>query len=243
MKAITVVYCDPTILAASVAQFLKTSGTVPDEWIFVDNTWPLLNENLRFFTISQIAQMGNGICQETMKNLGGHGGFNFGLNQMAFEDDETILCFDADAFPAREGWLQAMMRVMAVGSKIGYLSLLPHQVKRDDWNVETIAGYRVGFLDQAEMINISLWRGSVLREGMKANSAYYGHIEVPMLKKAQSMGLRVGYLLDYPDAPHPIPHHPKYTEWKNAHAFEGYKGNFDEFLSECSKSPEPGCCS
>lgn len=231
---LTTVYMDATILAASLAQANRTGiQNLETRWLILNHAWPIDPQSQKISLLLAARQVSATVFTLD-KNIGGHEGFNYLLNQTDFQDDDFILEYDADSWPLVGGWAYAMKRCLDADPTLGYVSLLSHEIPPRPWHVKAIAGYRVGFLPEPEMWNVTMFRGSVLRQGMVANSKFYGHVEVPMQARIKAMGMRNGYLLDFPEGKHPIPHHALYSEWKKSHAAGTYPKNFDEYYLERS---------
>lgn len=234
--AITTVHCEPVVLASSLAAFLRTEGKLGykdiDRWTFLAHGWPIETENFEW-CVMNIIEMVQGREIRKRENIGSHSGFSYCLEQFPFTDDDFILCYDSDSYPITRNWLTALVDVMKTDPSIGYLSLLDERcVDNRPWNFETIGNHVVSFHPDVDMINITLFRGSVLRKGMLAPTKYWGNMEVSMDEHAKSLGLRHGYLYNHREDKHPIAHPKSYSDWKLAHARNGYGGNYDQWLKE-----------
>lgn len=229
---ITVCHMEPEIIAFSLARALKTMGYGYDRWIFVDNHWPI-TKYLNREVLEDVSQM---ICDREIirpeKNVGGHGGVNFALNHLKIKPEDLVLIYDPDSNPVTPGWLSAMVTVMANASHIDCLGLMidPAIIVSRLWNFKHIAGIKVASDKDAEMMNITMIRGSALirTHGMQAFSSFYGGVEASM----HSKGIKSAYLYDYREQPCPIAHPEIYRVWKLEHATGRYKGNFDQYVEE-----------
>lgn len=233
---VSVVHMEPEIAAMSLMRLKRTGGVEPDRTVIVSHHWPI---NPRNFDdcVHGLA----GIFESTKivrpeKNLGGHGGFTFGLEHIDFDDDDLILGYDPDSYPREWNWLRAMIDVMIADSTMGYVSLMSEWIQGNrDWRIEDIGGRRVAFHPVPDMFNVTIWRGKMLRQGMMAEreNPWYGNVETAMARHAEFVGMRWGYMRDFLEDYCPIPHHPLYVEWKKrAGGARSYSGNFDEYVKE-----------
>lgn len=233
--AVTTAHVLPETIAASFARFVETAGDVhPARYIVVSHWWPLSRSSEIFHeSVTRIARIVNGEVVRPTHNLGSHEGFNFGLKTLGIEDDDLILGYDADSYPCTQGWLRALCEIMASDQTLGSVSLLHNAIAVRPWKHETIGGHRVVSLLHPEMVNVTLWRGKVLREkGLQALSDFYGFVEVAMAKEFALQKLRGVYAYDFREDFHPIQQPKIYVKWKEAHAFGRYKGNFDAYVKE-----------
>jgi hypothetical protein len=241
IKAVSIAYMNPEIMAASVARFYESAGVLPVEWVLVDNHWPLYGYKLDWRDISnsvrRLAKFMMARVAVPERNLGGHGGLTFGLKTMNFKDNDLILNYDLDSWPITHDWLFKMMQVMEADPSLGWVALMPERISNNPgWKLEDIGGHRVAFRSPTEMWNVTLFRGKMFKEGMLADSKYYGFVETAMERKATEMGLRHGWLYDVREGPHFIPHPEIYNKYKWIHARkddpEHFPGSFEEYLKE-----------
>ena len=245
LYAVSNVYAQPEIVMSSISQFHLTAGAMPQKWIIVNNHWPMV-ENPTWHAVQAMNYVGkcgriysacerDGKGEPTYKNLGGHGGTTFGLKQFDFEDEDLILNYDLDSWPITPGWLTAMIETMKADLTLGWVALMVERLIQDPaWTYEIIGGHRVAFRDPTEMWNVTLFRGKMFREGMLADSTYYGYVETAMERKAREFGLRHGWMVDFIEGQHPIPHPKTYSDYKQAHARSNpkYPGTFEQWLKE-----------
>ena len=243
LLAVSNVYAQPEIVASSIARFFLTAGVIPSNWTLVDNHWPMI-QNPAWFAMKAAELIGLAYCipaTETGhdgipmdKNLGGHGGTTFGLKHLKFEDDDLILNYDLDSWPITPGWLTAMVETMQADPTLGWVALMVNRLISDPkWTYETIGGNRVAFRTPTEMWNVSLFRGKMFRQGMLADSRYYGYVESAMERLAQSLGLRHGWMADFIEGDHhPISHPREFCDYKDEHARSAvrFQGSFEEYL-------------
>lgn len=236
LLAISNLFMKPELMAQAMIRFHMTSGKqVLDvrTWLFVDNHWPLGDLGYQN-AVEMISHMGLGMIVDPGSNLGGHGGFNFALKQLNPHADDLILNYDLDSNPLSYGWLSAMIDVMRADPSLGYVALLDDRcVENRPWQFETIAGHKMAFAD-TDMWNVTLFRASVLREGMKAQYKYYGQVELPMQEHVKSLGMRFGYLYDFREScpPFTLAHDSIYTQYKADHVSRKFDGSFDEYLKK-----------
>ncbi|MFA5419618.1 MAG: hypothetical protein WC341_14300, partial [Bacteroidales bacterium] len=232
LYAVSIAYYEPDVIGMSVGKFFRTSGVENIEcgiskWIFVNNHWPIKPNNMNL-SVNQLAKFMNAEVVTPEKNLGGHGGFSFGIKNLKFEDDDLILNYDLDSYPETYGWLKAMVETMQADKTLGYVALLNNKEVGHPGKTEIIGGHKVLFPDKIYMWNVTLFRGSVMREGMLADSTYYGYVETAMRRKIDAMGLRMGYMEDCRESNISLPQNPIYYKYKRAHAHEKtFNGSFE----------------
>jgi hypothetical protein len=241
LYAVSIAYMMPETIASSVARFFETAGEAPLKWILVDNHWPMYGQpdkTKSTYPVYSLARLMNADRVTPEKNLGGHGGLSFGLKALDFADDDLILNYDLDSWPVTQGWLSAMIEVMEADSSLGFVALLDNRCESGkDWKFETIGGHKVAFLNHPDMWNVTLFRGKMLRDGMVADSKYYGFVETAMARRLQEKELRMGRMYDFREDPHPIPHPHHYHHYKREHAEGHFPGSFEEYLKEKQVKP------
>ena len=238
LLAVSIAYMNLEIMAASVARLFETAGARLERWILVDNHWPLYapgERPLKYHPVFRLSQFMNAELVYPAENLGGHGGLSFGLKALDFDDDDLILNYDLDSWPITQDWLVKMIEVMLADPTLGWVALMPDRIANNPgWQLETIADHRVAFRNPTEMWNVTLFRGKMFREGMLADSKYYGFVETAMERKANALGLRHGWMMDVWEGAHYIPHPEIYNKYKWIHARkndpEHFPGSFEEYL-------------
>lgn len=233
--AVSTCHMEPEIIAMSLARLRRTGGMIPDRHIIVSHHWPIDPHGFHDLVVD-IAKICKGEVVQPERQLGGHFGFNFGLGHLELKDDDLVLGYDPDSYPAKRGWLKAMVEVMQDDPRLGYVSLMSEWIQGNrDWRLEMIGGHRVAFHPIQDMFNITVFRASVLKKGLLAEekNPYYGNVETGMKRHVDGLGMRWGYMRDWLEDRCPIKHHPIYEEWKKKAGGEGtYKGNFDQYVME-----------
>lgn len=225
--AITSVYCEAEILSFGLTRALKTIGPFQINqirWTVMDHLWPLNREDNKL-ALPKLSALVDALYLEADCNRGGIGGYNWVLNQLPVKDEDFVLIYDPDSNPLMSFWFQAMVQVMQADPSIPYLSLLDDRVARNrPWKMKEVAGHRVASDSQPEMINVTLYRGSMIKNGLP-NHTLYGGIESDLW----ALGHKGSYLYDFREKKCPLDHPKEYTDWKRAHAFRLFKGPFEEF--------------
>ena len=237
---ITVCHTNINVIWSGVSNVIDTVGVVPARYILLDHLYP----RDKFNVSKKILSLAEAISQKyqwnidvirPLKNMGGHGGFNWALSQIPIFSHDIVLGVDPDSNIITKDWGKKMIEVFNADKTIGALSLLhdaivPHN--ENEWKKECIADTTVGFLNKPEMFNVTGWRGDFLNltNGIHAKNPYYGHVEVAMREKSQKAKYRLGYLLDYKETFQKVSHDEIYNKWK-AEAVAGEKRNFDEWLT------------
>jgi hypothetical protein len=176
--------------------------------------------------------MVNATVIQVEKNIGGHGGFNLGVeylaNKYALKDNDLILGYDPDSNPITGGWLRAMQKVMDNDVRINNCSLAIKSIMGNrKWKLTDIAGVRYATSPVPEMMNVTIFRyGYLKRIGQFKGTGFYGGVETANWTSDDTQG----YLYDYQEDFCPIPHDPRYNDWKKIHCTGEYKGNFDEYV-------------
>ena len=232
LYGITVCYCEPEVLAHGLIRFAKTAGAVPDKYILTDNLWPKDSE-ANSAMIRKLSPIVNAEVIQAKINQGGAGGFNLALqhlfDQVGLKDEDLIIGMDPDSNPITQDWLKVMVETMQAGPQLDSLSLMHEHIVQREWEVEFIGGHRVAFLPRPEMKNVTIWRLGSIRDGLK-QKGFYGFTEILMWAPRKH-----GYLYDFRETLCPIQHPVEYNDWKRIHAFDGYAGNFDEYLEDLKK--------
>jgi hypothetical protein len=232
---ITVAHCESEVLEHGLTKFVATSGVDPEKYYVVDHHWPI-NHDLTSMKVRLIAKtiISATIVVSPEKNLGGHGGFTYGVEQMNkahnLQDEDLIIGYDPDSNPLTPNWLVAMVKAMTDSPQLTSISLMHEHIVERPWKLTEVNGIKLATLPHPEMFNATIWRYKALKEGLKGQG-FYGHVEAAMFKPGTH-----AYLYDYRETVCPI-HHPQiYNDWKSAHAFNGYAGNFDEYVKD--KAPK-----
>jgi hypothetical protein len=227
---ITVCHMLPEIISYSLIRAIRTMGRFPDHWVLIDNCWPIEKE-MTSFCVKRAAQMVGADLVVMSKNVGGHGGFNVGIdyfkNKYQIEDEDLILLYDPDSNPLTYNWLNVMAEVMDGKKNINNLSLLhPDIMPKRKWNIEIINRHKFATSAMPEMYNVTCFRYSFLKKlGEFKGNGFYGGVETLNFSGLSNQG----YLYDYLEYFCPIPHDPLYNKWKSAHASGQFKGNFDAY--------------
>lgn len=234
VHAIVICHMEPALIAASLAQLVRTAGkSLLHRVVMVDNRWPIKMDNASD-CIGMISRMFRATVITAPKNLGGHGGANFAMDYLKatgdLEPNDLILGYDPDSFPITDGWLAAMVDVMNADPGLATVGLWPDGIRPSQHTETTAAGHRIWAFQQPEMMNVTLWRASFIGAGIEAEHVWYGQVEAPMYRRAKEQGLRMGYLPDFKEGPRPIPHPQAYTDWKAAHVSGLFPGNFSEWV-------------
>lgn len=239
IHVISLCHMEPPTIAASLMQLKRTTGRTIDlrMWL-IDHHWPI-DSDLVSDCITDLSEMTGARTIMPDKNLGGTGGFNWALREIAsremLKSDDLLLWYDPDSWPVTRGWLQAMTEVMAADPSIATLSLwAPQEMSgRDDWVAEVIAGHKVRtFPSHAEGFSVTMWRANFAMPKVEAEYEFYGQIEEPAYQKAKRIGKRNAWLADFHEIPCPIPHPKVYEDWKREHVARRFNGNFKEYYEQ-----------
>lgn len=230
---ITCCHAPVRIMRQTRARLRKTmDGGQIDRMVFVDHRYPLEQaENGAFIKDWAEEWSADVICPP--ENLGGHGGDNYALRFLRPENDSDIVfIIDPDSYPIEDGWFQACVQALDNDPKLGAISLVDRRIQERPWKIEDVFAPRVAFLSKPEMWNMTAFRFGVLREGLKADTKFYGFVETAMWSHLGKLGLRHGYLIDFTEGANPEAHDPEYVQWKDMHAHGVYPHNFDRYCRE-----------
>ena len=231
---IGIAYRHLDVMAYSIARYFQT-GWTPEamvQWFIVNGHWPMSPDPGRDAVLA--ARFLDAKVLMAPENLGGHGNFSWALKQFEFKDDDYILNMDLNANPQNKGWLRAALDVMAADPRCSMVGLLHNRIVNErKWDHEVVAGHRIVSSQNWASFKTSLFRGSVMREGLgSTRSKYYGFVEEWMFNRTKAMGMRQLYLLDFREDFTLIPDPKVYNEYKAAHAFHGYDKTFEQYLKE-----------
>jgi len=242
---ISVFHMRPEVIKSAFSQIREMTTDAErariDRMVFVDHHYPVRKAECSKL-VEELGRYWKAEIYSPLTNLGGHGGVSFALNYLKPTSNDLVFVVDPDSFPTSQGWVTACLDAFAEDNKkpfqsLGSVSLTDERLTHWDWPrylEPQRSGPRLAFLPRAEMINMSVWRASVLKKGFLANSQFYGHMETAMWAEEQRKGMRHAYLVDYKERTNPIPHDEIYTAWKHDHARGDYPGNFDQYVKEKS---------
>lgn len=226
--AATISHCLPEILAFGLSKAKRTMGNYQDieNWVVVDHHWPMQKE-LTSHIIRDIAEIVSGDIIKPDKNYGGCGGANIAFKHLNLQDDDLVIGYDPDSNPITMNWGKSLVDVMIADPSIPYLSLMhAHVLKNRNWKIREVAGHRVASDDHAEMFNVTIWRGSVIKNGFPMDGKMWGGLESMLW----SNGIKGEYLIDVLEDCMSIGHPKEYTDWKIKHNSGEFPQNFDEYV-------------
>lgn len=235
--AVTLSHCRPEVLEFGLSQFYATAG-IPEDFrahFVVDHHYPI-HKAKTSREVESIAKKYKCRVLTPHRNMGGHGGFNWAFHHNEVQELEwDIICgYDPDSNPIQPGWLPAMANVLRdPEGKVAYCSLTHEHIRPNHrWTVEQIGGETVQFAERPDMYNVTSWRRDFLvqTQGLHALKSLYGHVELAMDAKRAQLKVRHAHLQNYLETLCPVPHDTIYNDWKAAHAFLGFNGNFDEWV-------------
>lgn len=231
---LTSAYCDSQILNETMKQ-LELTCKLKFEHVILDHHWPIDYWGSKRHLHAIAEKYGKRVITP-FKNLGGHGGYKWALYEIPADDTDLVIIVDGDAFPKDYGWDEAAVRILNSEQKIAAVYLSDERVyaaPNRTWTRREIAGVNYAVCSNYSVTDIAIARVGFLRKAMAGYGAFYGYVEEPIWKAAREMGYETGYLSDYWQAPHPIPHPEIYTRWKVEHAHRfTFPGNFDEYLKK-----------
>lgn len=230
----TMAHMEAANLGAMLGQVFSTIEVSRiDRWLICPHHWPLDTQR-HHDAVTRLALAAGAEIVNPEKNLGGTEGANFLVRELNPNSEDLLLWLDGDSWPVTDGWLQAMIEVMAADPTIATLSLWNTEMSgKTDWVEEVVAGRTVRtFPTHSEAFSVTMWRGHFVFPKIEAERAYYGDIETMAYRKAQRLGMRCAWLADFKEIACPIAHPPIYEEWKREHVAGRFNGNFDAYVRE-----------
>ncbi len=242
---LTMAYCNARVFAAGATALHSTVDMSGKHHTILDNHYPLgrteLLDELKAYVWADSLH-GHREVISAGHNLGLHEGLNFMIMKlgMTLQPEDIIVAFDPDEKPLKQGWLDAMIRVMEADPRVAWLSLMNPpcraHLKSLGCTSETIGGERVEFPGHALMNTVVAWRYEAIQKVGRFHEphAYYGGIELAMQPKFMDAGYRIGWMTDYDVAPLHDLADPQYTAYKRAHVgfdLPEFPGSFDEWLA------------
>lgn len=228
----TMGYVPIEVLQNSLAQVYATR-TTEHEHIVVDHHWPLDTFTHSGAILIGAQRYGYKIMRP-YQNLGGHGGYNWLLQNIPIEDDDLFITVDGDSCPVARGWDKALVGAMELNPNYAAMSLMiDADLFTKNWLPMAAFDFHVVRSEHGrEMMNITAWRYSFLKAvGLfTAGGKYYGGLEIPMFDRMKELGLQHGYLADFKEIPSTVYGDKRYHDWKVAHITGRFPGNFDEYL-------------
>lgn len=243
--AITLCFCNPEILLASVRAFHATRNQdLPLEFhVLVDQHYPLHREEMRRALrqlqeeIPLIRVMDPGV------NLGLHHGFNWAMARLPLTEQDIVIGYDGDSLPITPGWDMALVRAIEAprpwNQKVVWATLgnprTIHDINERGYDQDIADGYIELWLTRTAICNsVCAWRyGWLRRVGfLHEPMAFYGHLEAEMwgrLKKdAEAWAVLPGWTES--DELRKL-HDREYTAYKWFHSHtKDWPGDFESFI-------------
>lgn len=219
---ISVAHMRSEIVAWSMDKVFGTVGIPFDRKILVDNLWPL-DVVKTSAHLEQIAVTHGMELIRAEKNEGGAGGFNLGLKALGeLQDNDLIYGVDPDSNPITLNWGLAMYQAHELHPYLDAVHLMHEHIVERPWRIN-FGPPMLAKLPHPEMQNVTSWKYRALKDGLKSGRPFYGFNEL-------AMKIDSAYLHSYREDLCPVPHDPRYIDWKRKHAFENLNLNFDEYL-------------
>lgn len=197
------------------------------------------------FDFKNLASLFGCIFIDSLYDRGLHDSLNNAMKIVGVQPGDIVIGCDPDDRPSH-GAFQAMRQVMLATPKIAVLglnfSVLPWKqgIEGAPWHESVIEGHRVWNHSGAEMFNIAAFNSTLLHEigGFSQPNAYYGGIEIAMYQHWVRKGMRLAYLIDHTSEAVPVDRNDPllfdgaYSQWKVAHATQGYKKGYADWLKD-----------
>lgn len=234
--AVTLGFCGPKVLNAGLESYAKTA-VLPSPHYLVYQHYPVGGEQNKI-DLHNIADKRGMQFFDSGYDRGLIDGFNNLMNTIGWDSSEYIVGVDPDSDPDTVGWDKAAVEVLHDDPQLGWVTLSSKPIK---YNIDEgvlggqfriIGGHKVFVPYRVDMINVTVWRSSFLKEvgGLKQSFKYYGQVEAPMWNDLLAKQMKYGYLYDYTElGSHGAMHDDSYTKWKRDH-IGGYSGGFAQWL-------------
>lgn len=231
----TLAYLDLLVLGTALNQYQATTKPVHYQHILLDHHWPIHRWQHRR-KILELAENYKCKVMSPYENLGAHGGNNWLLQNIPMDNEDIMICYDADSNPQTVLWDVMLQAAMEDLSYAAVSLTINADLLTKDWIHETTtSGINVKRPKNGiEMMNVTAFRVGFLRAigGFSGPRKYYGFIEGRLFERMRAMGLKHGYLVDAYENLKPIEPHPQYQEWKRNHVMGTFPGNFDQWAKE-----------
>ncbi len=231
---LTLAYMNFEVIDSSLRAYYATADKV-GEHIILDNLWPIDSHHTSQ-SILRLAYDYNAKVMRPYENLGGARSLNWTMSNLPIKDDDLILTFDCDSNPVTPHWDTILTSAMQ-DPAYAYLSLRLDMegLATQEWEEDvTVNGHPIirPAHGHAEMVNVTCWRFSFLRDaGGFRGLPYYGGIELPLHALAKQKGMKTGYVRDASERFQEAQRDPRYQAWKQAHVSGQFLENFDRWLA------------
>jgi hypothetical protein len=248
IKVFSLAYANPNILEAGWRCFWATTKDEEYSSIAIgDAHYPLRYSEIDEL-ITKVTRPDWGLKNarrfDLAVNQGLHKNYERLMASDDLADDDIVVLYDADEYPAQSGWLSAMRTAFEAKPEIGWLTL---STTLSDGNCDSVgydvinAGGVIVKVPRAPVINhVCAFRVGALRKvgGLHEPREFYGYFEVDMWPKFQAAGYKMGCIADFRLAVNTLglKHDATYNAYKAAHVGKShddfYRGSFEQWLTE-----------
>lgn len=241
-------FCCSKILRAGLCTFWATTTHNEYEGYSIGDAHYPLNYLACKHILSDLNLMQYGIKNpkvvDLLTNEGLDKNYQKLVNGEELADEDLIVLFDADEYPAQAGWLTAFRLAMEADPQLGWLTLSSalsdENCERVGYSVQNGNGVRVQIPNDPVINAVCCFRVGALKAagGFHEPREYYGFFEIDMWPKFKTAGYKMGCLMDYRLAVNTLgtKHDALYTQYKRAHVGAShedyYKKSFEEWLKE-----------
>lgn len=233
---LTVSHVPPHVLQNSLVALKNTTlPTEEYEHVILDHHWPKEYWATRH-SILDVAMKFKCRVISNYRNIGGHEGFQWMLDECPIEHEDIVICYDPDSNPITPGWISAMKEVLTFNPPFNVIVALNYpqmQIAAKNWQMTFQGGICVKKPECLEMTNVTGFRASFLKQyGFRSDRCeYYGHVESYFKKVCDTHKLNQWWLQSFDEMSVPL-HDRLYQDWKIEHSNGRYLKNFDEFVRE-----------
>lgn len=248
VRVFSLAFANPSILRAGWGAFwATTSHGEYDSFTAGDAHYPLHRGRIRGVLLdleSDLLGIKNPKVVDLLTNEGLDKNYQKLVNGEDLADEDLIVLFDADEYPAHAGWLTAFRLAMEADQQLGWLTLSSalsdENCERVGYSVQNGNGVRVQIPNDPVINAVCCFRVGALKAtgGFHEPREYYGFFEIDMWPKFKAAGYKMGCLMDYRLAVNTLgtKHDALYTQYKRVHVGvsheDYYKGSFEEWLKE-----------
>jgi hypothetical protein len=206
-----------------------TPGLVDEKWLLL-NKYPLPSVETNEAALIEAAARFGYNTFDSGADLGLAGSLEHFFKTHRQPQNTLLISVDPDSTTDDAGFDLALCQVVTAGRRVPACALGIPQV--EGMPVTMIAGHRVFVHPSMMMTNIGCvdlgWYGAEF----KANGKLWGGNESKLYERLKATGTRLGYLLDYTNAPGLRRSHDiRYAIWKWEHFYGRFSGSFAEYLA------------
>jgi hypothetical protein len=234
---ITPCFAKSTLVSDFLAHFYAAPPRFEFTHALLLNHYPV-NREQNNEEIKKLAQLYDCTLVDTGGDLGLHRSLNHAVEKLGIGPMDLVIGHDPDD-RCSPGALDAIRDVMCADPLVAVCGLNFSVIQqKGPYPESAIAGHRVWVHPSVEMFNVVGWNMSLIHAagGFSQPNSHYGGIEIALYPEWVNRGMKLVYLIDHTSDYIKVDRNDSrlfdqsYHEWKVAHGFGKFKGNFDEWL-------------